>query len=492
MNALKTKLSAAGFAITVAADGEQALRDIKKGGLDFVILDLILPLKTGFEVLGELKKEKNTIPVLVLSDLSQEDDVAKVLELGAIDFFLKSSTSLSDVVKYVSAFFVDPKKITLHPASKTKNNSTANHVRTTLAASALKKYLAEIEPLKKGFDLLQDHVIITDPHAHILYANKAVEKRTGFTVKEVLGRNPADLWGGRMPKEFYERMWQVIAVEKKPFVGEVRNIRKDGRENWQELHIAPVLDGDGEIRFFIGVEPDITERKKLEQFKEEFISVLGHQLKNPLASIRWALESLGNTKNYSEKERETLKNIYAENKGLISLVSDLLILAKLEKGEAKKESFDLGKLLKDILVTLKKTYPSVGVHLKIGWKKFPLLAHKTLTQQLFVNIFNNACEYIDPKKQGRVDITLTQKGSQYLVTCRDNGVGIPTKEQAQIFQRFFRASNATPMKSSGSGLGLFIAKFIADQHGWDISFTSATGKGTTFFVTIPLLKKSRL
>ena len=99
-------------------------------------------------------------------------------------------------------------------------------MRTPISVEELTKRFKELLPLKEGFDLLNEHVVIADENANILYANRAVEKNTGFPLNEVIGKNPADLWGGNMPKEFYEKMWHTIKEEKKPFVGEVQNKRK--------------------------------------------------------------------------------------------------------------------------------------------------------------------------------------------------------------------------------------------------------------------------
>lgn len=137
-------------------------------------------------------------------------------------------------------------------------------MRHPLDPKKLQTLREEIEPLTTGFDLLPDHVIVTDEHANIIYANKAVELSSGFKHDALVGKTPGDLWGGNMPREFYERMWHTIKVEKRPFVDEVRNVRKDGTEYWQELRISPVLADDGEVRFFIGIEPVITDKKRLE------------------------------------------------------------------------------------------------------------------------------------------------------------------------------------------------------------------------------------
>ena len=137
--------------------------------------------------------------------------------------------------------------------------------RIPLPESKLKELQHEIEPIAKGFDSSADHAIITDEHANILYANNAVEEKTGFTKEEVIGKNPGDLWGGNMPYEFYKEMWRAIKVLKVPFVGEVHNKKKDGTWYWQEVHISPILDDARNVRFYVGVEPDITLRKSTEK-----------------------------------------------------------------------------------------------------------------------------------------------------------------------------------------------------------------------------------
>lgn len=137
--------------------------------------------------------------------------------------------------------------------------------RNYLDQQELEKKIQDVEPLRAGFDLIQDHVAITDESANILYMNKAAEEHTGYTFAEAVGKNPADLWGGHMPKEMFEDMWKTIKVDKKPWKGDVKNRRKNGEEYWQAVHINPVLDENGEVRFFIAVEPDITARKHAEE-----------------------------------------------------------------------------------------------------------------------------------------------------------------------------------------------------------------------------------
>lgn len=357
-------------------------------------------------------------------------------------------------------------------------------MRKLLSPERLQRYLMAVHDLISGFESVADHVVITDADANIIYMNAAAERITGFSREECIGKNPGDLWGGNMPKEFYEKMWTTIKKDKKPFVGEVQNKKKDGTFYWQEFHISPVLEKDGEVQFFIGIEPAITERKEQEKFREEFVSILAHQLKNPLASFKWTLNWLSTRGNLDEEQREMIDTLYRHNESLIGLVNDLLVFAKIGSiVDLHKEEIDLTVEIENIIQDAKNKHSRLSFSFE---KNNPctLVAYKSLAVQFFTNIIFNAAEYAD-KESGVVEIHLDQKDNQYVFSCRDNGIGIPEREQEKIFSKFFRASNAKSMKEHGTGLGLFIVKMIADTFGWRVSFQSNIGKGTMFLVIIP-------
>lgn len=238
-------------------------------------------------------------------------------------------------------------------------------MRVPISTENLAKHLKQIENLKSGLDLSPVHIIITDENANVLYANKAVEQNTGFSQQEVIGKNPADLWGGKMPKKFYEDMWRTIKIEKKVFTGEVQNIRKDGTLYWQELLVTPVLNELGEVKFFIGMEPNITEKKKGEEFREQFISAVGHQVRNPLTTIQWVLENLLKSSSLKETERQELEKAYKENQTLTDLVKDLLILSRIENRALESETFRLDEELANATGLIQKNIPIFPFHFKM-------------------------------------------------------------------------------------------------------------------------------
>lgn len=359
-------------------------------------------------------------------------------------------------------------------------------MRKPILKNEFDRLTGQIQSIKAGFDLLNDHVIITDENGNILYANKAVENSTGFSIEEILGKNPADLWGGQMGTDFYEKMWHTIKIDKKPYVGEVQNKRKDGSLYWQELHISPILNNEGDVIFFIGIEPNISERKEREKFREEFISIIGHQLRNPLTSIKWTIELLSKSAKLSKKDKERLENIYNENQNLSDFVGDLLILSKLNVISPTEQNIDLASEIEKLITEVKKQNPNVDFYFnKIG-QDFSLPTNKSLAMQIFSNIIYNAAEYSD-KTGGKVFLVLEQAKNYYYFSCENNGLVIPKEEQSKIFSKFFRASNASQSKEKGTGLGLFLVKMICDKFGWEVSFKSpAPDKktGTAFFVKI--------
>lgn len=136
--------------------------------------------------------------------------------------------------------------------------------------------------------------------------------------------------GGHMPDAFYEKMWHTIKDEKRPFYGEVENIQKSGAHVWQELHISPILGEKGDIKFFIGVEPDITAKVRKEQLQKEFLTILSHQLRGPLTAERWDIEAMIEQNRLTSDQMVLLKDIYSENKNLGQLVADLFVLSAIQ------------------------------------------------------------------------------------------------------------------------------------------------------------------
>jgi len=334
-----------------------------------------------------------------------------------------------------------------------------------------------------------DHIIITDPDAHILYANYAAEKITGYDRKKMVGQTPA-LWGKQMNKDFYEKMWRSIKTEKKEFSGEIINKRQNGEKYIAESHIIPIFKKNGGLQFFVGIERDITKAKEIDKAKTEFVSLASHQLRTPLTAISWYIEMLMNGKagKLKKDQRKYLQEVYSGSIRMRDLVNALLNVSRLEMGTfmVEPQSIKIEEVANSLIKEMHPTVLEKKIKISKSFKDLPkeFLADLNLFRIILQNILSNAIKYTP--KGGSVSFDAEKKNQDILITVSDNGYGIPKNQQKNIFTKFFRADNARIKDPNGTGLGLYIVKSVLDHSGGKIWFESEEDKGTKFFVSLPL------
>src|SRR3989338_3221280 len=143
--------------------------------------------------------------------------------------------------------------------------------------------------VKQTFDNLPGALFLTDTKGKVVYANNAMETRTGFSVGEIVGKRPKDLWGGNMERPFYDWMWETIRDEKRPFVSAVVNRRKDRSSHREYIHIAPVLSDAGTAAYFMEMHPRIEDDARESRFQEEFQNVFSRQSLDLSETLAWML-----------------------------------------------------------------------------------------------------------------------------------------------------------------------------------------------------------
>lgn len=345
-----------------------------------------------------------------------------------------------------------------------------------------------LEKFKQAVAYAYDHIIITDPNGIIVYCNNAAEKLTGYTFQEMIGSTPA-LWGNQMSKEFYENMWNTILTKKSTFIGEFKNKRKTGEFYTVLVTISPVLDANNNVVFFIGIERDITKEKEVDRMKSEFISIVSHQLRTPLTSLKWNLEILKDPKlklNEQEKDK-SIDNAIKANENIIELVNNLLDISKLEAGRLvlTKTPTKIEDLVNTAVAYYKDITAKKQITLNTTFEKdLPeIIVDPRLTYEIYSNLISNAVKYTP--KGGNVNIKIYIKQQQLCTEITDSGVGIPLKDQNKIFEKFYRADNAKRQFADGSGLGLYFVKSVIESHGGTITFESVENKGSTFRFTLP-------
>lgn len=355
----------------------------------------------------------------------------------------------------------------------------------------LKKQMIELEKFKLATDSSADMIVITDKDAHVLYANKAAEINTGYSKKEMDTDYIGNLWGGHMEKDFYQKMWHTIKDEKKIWVGEIKNRRKSGEEYYVNARFYPLLDNLGNVRFFVGMETDITKSKEIDRMKSEFVSVASHQLRTPLTGIKWFSELLikGKAGSMTAEQNDYIQQVADSNERMIKLVDDLLDVSHIdEAGKFKiiliKENFS--SVIQEVVDQQKIQANEKKIKIKLNpgcLKKVMLKVDRFKLEQAIQNILNNAIKY--SPNGSTISVDCEKKDDQLVCSFKDKGIGIPLYQQHRMFEKFFRADNVITV-GSGTGLGLYISKFIVEGHGGKIWFESKENKGTTFFISLPI------
>lgn len=242
------------------------------------------------------------------------------------------------------------------------------------------------------------------------------------------------------------------------------------------------------IRGLNSLSGEIIRLKEVGKMKSEFISIVAHQLRTPLSGIKWALETVFEKK-LSHNVSQWLLKIQNLNERMIEIITDFLNAARIEEG---KFSYNFEKNV-DLIEILNKIVDSrlIGINKKNINFSFPLKNSSVIVKAdvsklkiVFDNLIDNAIDYTPDN--GSIGIKLQKQKDFVIIEINDTGIGIRKEDMPKLFTRFFRSKEATASKTAGSGIGLFVAKDIVKKHNGDILVESEFGKGSKFFVKLPI------
>ena len=259
-------------------------------------------------------------------------------------------------------------------------------------------------------------------------------------------------------------------------------------EKFLRAHTAPVTNDPGEIMGSVTVLQDISYLKELDKMKSEFIAMVAHELRAPIASVEQQLTVILNKMagEVTAKQEQLLNRAKERTRGVLTLIKDLLDLSKIEAGKMVqyKEPLSLQEVIQRIVELMKIEAEVKKIDLQFSSSSETSLIHadRTSMEGTFTNLVSNAIKYTP--EGGRVWIVLSEEGGCVKATVSDTGVGIAKEDLPRIFDKFFRVKTAETRQIIGTGLGLSIVKSIVDAHLGSISVESEVGKGTTFTVLL--------
>ena len=364
----------------------------------------------------------------------------------------------------------------------------ANQAATSITnAQIFNELVAERNKTLATIQSLQDGLIMYNLEGRIVFFNPKAEEFLWLRAKDVIGKRLDE----KVKKKniYWKNLWNINHLVQTEYAA--REYTTEGPQKLVlEITCVPVRAQYQKIGI-MQVLRNITKEKEVELLKSGFVSTASHQLRTPLSAIKWSLdilvkEDLGPL---NQKQKGLLGKTLAANESLINLVADLLDVSRIEEGKFGY-NFTLGdieKLVKKIFEELKidtEKY-NLDFEFKAPTRPLPQIGFDANKLEIAIrNVIDNAIKYNRPG--GFVKIEFKVEKHSLLLLIKDNGIGISKEEQKFIFVKFFRAKNAIRHQTEGSGLGLYIAKNIAEKHNALLGFDSEENKGSTFIFQFPL------
>ncbi|NVK33631.1 MAG: PAS domain S-box protein [Rhodobacteraceae bacterium] len=339
-------------------------------------------------------------------------------------------------------------------------------------------------------------IITADALGRIQDVNKATTKMLGYNKSELVGQNVGILMNPDDAEDHpgYLTNYQSSAPERVTFMGrEVMARRKDGSEVPVQISVSKSEHSGGTQ--ITAIMTDLTEQKKVEQLKNEFISTVSHELRTPLTSIKGSLSLLKASVlgDLPEQARPMVEIALNNSNRLVRLINSILDIEKMEAG---KMSFDfkplnLGSFLERSVEGNKGYASELGVKVELSPVDHNLRieADSDRMQQVIDNLLSNAAKFSPRGGTIKIDTELRNPNT-VRISVRDEGPGIPLEFQEKLFEKFAQADATNTRTVGGTGLGLTIAKSFVEAHSGSIGFTTQKDVGTSFYIDLPVLKQS--
>ena len=487
---LKLQLEDAGYRTVRARDGIEALDCLSKGKYALMLLDIKMPRMDGMQVLARAHVEHPDIAIIMMTAHGSEDIAVEAMKQGAIDYISKPF-STDDAMKRVER--------------------AIQYNRTRQENLRLQASLAEEQ--KKNEAILQgmtDLLIAVDSDGRIMMVNRQAEALLGKGRGEVIGMKVDEVIFSDIPAD---RLPCKIALETAaPCLDASYNLRLEKGQIAVLSSAAPLHDNAGQLVGAVEIIRDISALKALEQEKEDFVSMLSHDLKTPITAVVGSIDLVreGRLGAVNEEQREFLESAVESCADMVELIDTLLDIHKFEAGKMildfklEEPPLLIHKSLSRFRSISKRT--QVGLSAEFADPLPQIMVDRNKFSRLIGNLLTNAFKFtpeggeIGVTAEALTDISTVkeriphrayapetiEEGKPYLqVVIRDSGIGIPAEQLGVIFDRFVQARTRRAGKAKGTGLGLAFCRKVMDAHKGYIWAESHEGKGSSFFLLFP-------
>jgi two-component system, OmpR family, phosphate regulon sensor histidine kinase PhoR len=379
----------------------------------------------------------------------------------------------------------------LRPAREPSREASFDEVREAVAAfnaMALETShtIAALEFRKSTLESvlahMSDALLVFDGQGTLTLVNPPAERFFGIVAPFVIGHRLIEVF-----RHFeFDALVRQAERERKPFVREIELHHPEHR--LLRVQANPVTGARGEYLGVVVVAQDITDQRRTDMMRREFVANVSHELRTPLTSVRALAEALaGGAAQDREAGPRFLERIIAEVDRLALLVNDLLDLSAIESGSAKleMESVPLREVIEDVVTKFRPMADRRRIVLRGNGARGLLRAwaDRARVTQAVANLVDNAIKYTPDG--GTVTVEEEARDGMVAIAVADTGIGIASEHLPRIFERFYRVDRSRSRSLGGTGLGLSIVKHIATSHGGEVEVTSVEGRGTRFTLLLP-------
>ncbi|HPN39010.1 MAG TPA: ATP-binding protein [Melioribacteraceae bacterium] len=469
----KRLLESEGFLVDTAENGTEGIAKGTSQEFDLAVIDLKMPDIEGLEVLQTIKAKYPNTVCFIATAYASIDTAIESTRLGAYNYIPKPFTP-EEILHHLDIGYKHRKL--LLEAERLRQEREVSLLEISYEKSRLRTIINNIN----------EGVLVINTNGELAYFNNAALKNLDIPdliIGEfVLNKIPKGI------SEIVNKYLESSEAIKKSYSTQV-----DIKPNFElviEANCSPIVDEYGKISGIVIVLRNISDFKKIEMVKSQFVSMVAHELKTPVAAVSGFLKIImDESLNVSyEQQREYISRSIIRLKGLLDLVNDLLDISRMEMKTKQREieKLDLVELLNSTIQFLELELAKKGIEIIKTYQKENIYFNGDQNEitRLFTNILSNAIKY--NKDKGEIAIKVFYSTNYINVEISDSGIGMKPEEKAKLFQEFFRAKNEYTRGVSGTGLGLTIVRRIVDSYHGKIEVESEYGKGTTFKIQLPI------
>ena len=454
-------LTQEGFEVARAENGVTGLEMIEKDHFDIILLDLMMPGVSGFDVLEKVKSLHPDTVIIVITGYATLEHTIEAMKKGAFDFIPKP-------------FSPQDLRIVITKA--------LDHIRT------LEDISHEKSRMRVLINHLGDGVMAADAQNNVALANATFQKMIGGVVGDFTGRPVSELISQPRLLEMIDQALDSPPDGISELTAEFSD-EKNEKVIWARC--VPFKDRMDRNLGTVTVLHDVTAAKKMEQLKSDFVSMVSHEIRSPMNSVLMQIKVIldGLAGPVSDKQSQILTRASERIKSLVSLSTELLDLARIESGliTQEKEKVDMRGLLEEQAEFHRPKAEAKKQTIKLAPPpELPsIMANRQNMDEVLSNLITNAINYTP--EGGEISLSAGLEGKFIRITIADNGLGITKEEQEKIFNRFYRVKDEHTRFITGTGLGLPIVKSIVEAHNGKVELESEPGQGATFNVYLPVM-----